>query len=74
MSEHVRKVWSLPVLTIAVLVGGYAWLGLFVAEIPGALIGGAVGLGACGALHLATDRAVSGPRGHRPGVRRPGPR
>ena len=74
MGERLCRVWSLTVLTTVVLAGGYAWLGFFVGNEPGALIGAAVGLVTSGVLYLAVDRAVSGPRGHRaaPGPRRPG--
>ncbi len=74
MGERLNRVWPLPVLTTAVLAGGYAWLGSVVGNVPGALIGAAAGLVTSGALYLAVDRAVSGPQGHRagPGPRRPG--
>jgi hypothetical protein len=44
------------------LAGGYAWLGFFVGGVPGALVGAAAGLVTSGVLHLAVNRAVSGPR------------
>ncbi|NNN31105.1 hypothetical protein HLK59_12115 [Streptomyces sp. S3(2020)] len=75
VGEHLGRVWSLSALTVVVLVGGYSWLGLFLGRWPGALIGAAVGMVVCGGLHLAVNRAVSGPSDRRavPGSRRPGP-
>ncbi|GHE82538.1 hypothetical protein [Streptomyces griseoaurantiacus] len=62
VSGHLGRVWSLSVLATMVLAGGYAWLGFFVGGVPGALIGAAAGLVTSGVLHLAVNRAVSGPR------------
>ncbi|WP_340380305.1 hypothetical protein U5640_32110 [Streptomyces sp. SS7] len=62
VSERLSRVWSLSVLATMVLAGGYGWLGFFVGGVPGALIGAAAGLVTSGGLHLAVNRAVSGPR------------
>jgi hypothetical protein len=62
VSERLSRVWSLSVLATTVLAGGYGWLGFFVGGVPGALIGAAAGLVTSGGLHLAVNRAVSGPR------------
>ncbi|MDX3746435.1 hypothetical protein [Streptomyces sp. AK08-02] len=52
--------WLLPVATVAVLAGGYGWLGEVVAGTIGAVIGCLAGLVACGLLYLMVNRAVSG--------------
>ncbi|MEU3344935.1 hypothetical protein ABZ723_08015 [Streptomyces sp. NPDC006700] len=66
MGGHLRGVWSLSALTTVMLAGGYAWLGSLVGGVPGALAGAAAGLVTSGGLYLAVNRAVSGPRRHRP--------
>ncbi|GGV83598.1 hypothetical protein GCM10010512_29220 [Streptomyces thermoviolaceus subsp. thermoviolaceus] len=58
----------LTAATLAVLAGGYGWLGFVVGGAPGALAGAAAGLALSGLLYLLVERAVSGPRPvHRPG-------
>jgi molybdopterin biosynthesis enzyme len=52
--------WLLPAATVAVLTGGYGWLGEVVAGAVGAAIGCLVGLAVSGLLYLLVDRAVSG--------------
>lgn len=73
VGQRLSRVWFLPLLTTVVLVGGYAWLGSVIGGAPGALVGAAAGLLISGGLHMTMNRAVSGPRGHRPvpGPRRP---
>ena len=63
--------WPLTAATLAVLavlVGGYGWLGSVVGGAPGALAGAAAGLTLSGLLYLLVGRAMSGPRP----VNRPG--
>ncbi|MFF1300367.1 MULTISPECIES: hypothetical protein [unclassified Streptomyces] len=48
--------------TLAVLAGGYAWLGSVVGGLPGALLGCVAGLVLSGLLFLLVKSAVSGPR------------
>ncbi|MEU3278868.1 hypothetical protein [Streptomyces antibioticus] len=76
VSERLRRLWSLSVLTTALLAGGYAWLGSLIGEEPGAVAGAVIGLVMSGGLHMTVNRAVSGPRGRRPAAahRRPGAR
>ncbi|MFJ4626854.1 hypothetical protein [Streptomyces sp. NPDC088847] len=50
----------LPAVTVAVLAGGYGWLGDRVAGTSGAVVGCLVGLAVSGLLHLLVERAVSG--------------
>lgn len=71
-SEHrwtrIGGAHPLGVATLAVLAGGYAWLGFVVKGVPGALVGCAAGLVLSGLLHLSVNSAVSGPRpAHRRG-------
>ncbi|MFJ3759288.1 hypothetical protein [Streptomyces sp. NPDC090080] len=58
--ELLGRVWSLATLTLVVVAGGYAWLGLLVGGISGALAGAVFGLATAGVLHVLADRAVSG--------------
>lgn len=53
--------WPLTAATLAVLAGGYGWLGSVVGGAPGALVGAAAGLTLSGLLYLLVGRAVSGP-------------
>ncbi|WP_158697332.1 hypothetical protein [Streptomyces hokutonensis] len=52
--------WLLPATTVAVLAGGYGWLGEVIAGIVGAVIGCLFGLVVSGLLYLLVERAVSG--------------
>lgn len=52
--------WPLLVATVAVLAGGYGWLGSVAGGTLGALVGCAAGLVAGALLYLLVDSAVSG--------------
>lgn len=52
--------WLLPAATMAVLAGGYGWLGEVIAGTVGAVVGCLAGLVVSGLLYLFVERAVSG--------------
>ncbi|MEU0781266.1 hypothetical protein ABZ341_06725 [Streptomyces sp. NPDC006173] len=52
--------WPVPAATVAVLAGGYGWLGSVIAGTAGAAIGCLLGLLVNGLLHLLVGRATSG--------------
>ncbi|WP_328935033.1 MULTISPECIES: hypothetical protein [unclassified Streptomyces] len=52
--------WLLPAATLAVLAGGYGWLGEVIAGMVGAVVGFLFGLVVSGLLYLLVERAVSG--------------
>ncbi|MEV5788575.1 MULTISPECIES: hypothetical protein [unclassified Streptomyces] len=54
--------WPVPAATVAVLAGGYGWLGAVIADTTGAVIGGLLGLLVNGLLLLLVGRVTSGPR------------
>ncbi len=64
-----RGSWPLTAATLAVLAGGYAWLGSAFGGPSGALIGCAAGLALSALLRLLVETATSGP----PRVRHRGP-
>lgn len=53
--------WPVPAATVAVLAGGYGWLGSVIAGTAGAAIGCLLGLLVNGLLHLLVGRAMSVP-------------
>lgn len=52
--------WPLPTATVAVLAGGYGWLGDVAGGAAGAVLGCLAGLAVSGLLYLLVDRAMSG--------------
>lgn len=54
--------WPVPAATVAVLAGGYGWLGAVIADTAGAVIGGLLGQLVDGLLLLLVGRVTSGPR------------
>lgn len=56
------RAWLLPAATVAVLAGGYSWLGNVAAGMPGSVIGCLAGLAVTALLYLFADWAVSGRR------------
>lgn len=59
-SASVGSAWLLPAATVAVLAGGYGWLGEMIGGTAGAVVGCLVGLVISGLLYLLVERAVCG--------------
>ncbi|MEU8790938.1 hypothetical protein [Streptomyces sp. NPDC048643] len=52
--------WPVPAATVALLAGGYGWLGAVIAGTAGTAIGCLLGLVVNGLLQLLVGRAISG--------------